>query len=49
MMTMDSATLLPSLNLFTLVAVLVILVLAFLYFLRRRRNREAASRTLLDK
>ena len=46
---MDSATLLPSLNLFTLVAVLVILIGGFMYFLRRRKNRDAAARALLDK
>lgn len=46
---MDSAAILPSLNLFTLVAVLVILIGSFVYFLRKRKNREAASRALLDK
>ncbi|MBV9077160.1 MAG: LPXTG cell wall anchor domain-containing protein [Methylobacteriaceae bacterium] len=43
---MDNATLLPSLNLFTLIAVLVLLVLSFAYFLRKRRNRQAASHAL---
>jgi LPXTG-motif cell wall-anchored protein len=46
---MDSGTLLSSLNLFTLIAVLLILIGSFAFFLRRRRNREAASRALLDK
>ena len=43
---MDSATLLPSLSLMTLVAVLLILIGSFVYFLRRRRNRDAASHAL---
>ena len=43
---MDSATLLPSLSLVTIVAVLVVLVGSFAYFLRKRRNRDAASRAL---
>ena len=43
---MDTASLLPSLNLFTLVAVLLVLIGSFAYFLRRRRNRDAASTAL---
>lgn len=43
---MDSTTLLPSLSLMTLVVVLLILIGSFAYFLRRRRNRDAASRAL---
>lgn len=37
---MDTQTTLGSLNLFTLVAVLVIVVGGFLWFLRKRSNRE---------
>lgn len=43
---MDGNTLLPSLSLMTIAAVLVILVVMFGYFLRRRRNRDAATRAL---
>lgn len=43
---MDSATLLPSLSLMTLVVVLLVLIGSFLYFLRRRSNRAAASHAL---
>lgn len=46
---MDSFTLLSSLNLMTLVGFLILLIVAFGFFLRRRKNREAASRVLLDK
>lgn len=42
----DNTAFLSSLNLFTLVAVLVVLIGAFAYFLRRRRNRIAASHVL---
>lgn len=43
---MDTSSLLPSLSLMTLVAVLVILIGMFAYFLRKRRNRDAASHAL---
>lgn len=43
---MDNTNLLSGLSLFTMVAVLVILIGAFVYFLRRRKNREAASNVL---
>lgn len=43
---MDNATLLPSLNLVTLISVLALLIGSFVYFLRKRRNREAAARAL---
>ena len=39
----DNTALLSGLNLFTLVAVLLILIASFAYFLRKRRNRIAAS------
>lgn len=42
----DNTALLSSLNLFTLVAVLLILIGSFVYFLRKRRNRAAASHVL---
>lgn len=37
---MDTQTTLGSLNLFTLVAVLVVVIGGFLWFLRKRSNRE---------
>lgn len=37
---MDTQTTLGSLNLFTLITVLVIVVAGFLWFLRKRSNRE---------
>lgn len=43
---MDTGSLVSSLNLFTLIAVLLVLIGSFAYFLRRRRNREAASNAL---
>lgn len=43
---MDNATLLPSLSLVTLLAVLAALVGYMVYFLRKRRNRAAASHAL---
>ena len=42
----DNTALLSSLNLFTLVAVLLILIGAFAYFLRKRKNRIATSHAL---
>lgn len=42
----DNTALLSSLNLFTLVAVLLILIGTFAYFLRKRKNRVAASHAL---
>ncbi|WP_375462103.1 hypothetical protein [uncultured Enterovirga sp.] len=39
----DNTALLSGLNLFTLIAVLLVLIGAFAYFLRSRRNRVAAS------
>ena len=43
---MDSSTLLPSLSLMTLIGILLILIIAFGFFLRSRRNRAAATRAL---
>ena len=43
---MDTSSLLPSLSLLTLVAVLLLLIGSFVYFLRKRRNRAAASHAL---
>lgn len=43
---MNNESLLSSLNLFTLVGVLLVLIAAFAYFLRSRRNRAATSRAL---
>lgn len=43
---MDNTALLSGLNLFTLVAVLLILIAAFVFFLRRKKNRVAASHAL---
>ncbi len=43
---MDNTPLLSGLNLFTLIAVLVILIGSFMYFLRHRKNRVAASHAL---
>lgn len=43
---MDNTSLLSGLSLFTLVAVLLVLVGSFMYFLRSRRNRQAASHVL---
>jgi hypothetical protein len=43
---MDNTALLSGLNLFTLVSVLLIAVGSFVYFLRKRKNREAASHAL---
>ena len=43
---MNNETLLSSLNLFTLVGVLIVLVAIFAYFLRSRRNRDATSKAL---
>ena len=42
----DNTALLSGLNLFTLIAVLVILIGSFVYFLRKRKNRVAASHAL---
>lgn len=42
----DNTALLSSLNLFTLIAVLLVLIGSFAYFLRKRRNRVAASHAL---
>ena len=44
--TLPTNTAIPSLMLFTLVAALAVAVGAFLYFLRKRSNRAAASRAL---
>ena len=41
---MQTNELLPSLNLMTLIAVLLIAIVAFALFLRKRRNRNAAVR-----
>ncbi len=41
---MQTENLLPSLNLMTLVAVLLVAIIAFAMFLRKRRNRNAATR-----
>lgn len=43
---MDTSSLLPSLSLITLLAVLLLLIGSFVYFLRKRRNRDAASHAL---
>lgn len=43
---MDNTPLLSGLSLFTLIAVVVILIAAFVYFLRSRRNRIATSHAL---
>lgn len=43
---MDNTSLLSGLSLFTLLAVLAVLIGGFLYFLRSRRNRVAASHAL---
>ena len=43
---MDNTPLLSGLSLFTLIAVVAILIVAFLYFLRSRRNRIATSHAL---
>ena len=43
---MENTSLLSSLSLMTLVAFLIVIVAAFAYFLRRRRNRDAASHAL---
>lgn len=42
----DNTALLGGLSLFTLIAFLLILIGAFAYFLRKRRNRVAASHAL---
>lgn len=42
----DNTSLLSGLSLFTLVAVLLVLIASFAYFLRSRRNRIAASHVL---
>lgn len=42
----DNTALLSGLSLFTLVAVLLVLIGSFVYFLRKRRNRVAASHAL---
>jgi LPXTG-motif cell wall-anchored protein len=42
----DNTALLSSLNLFTLVTVLLLLIGSFVYFLRKRRNRAATSHAL---
>lgn len=42
----DNTALLSGLNLFTLIAVLLVLIGAFAYFLRKRRNRVATSHVL---
>lgn len=42
----DNTALLSGLNLFTLIAVLLVLIGSFAYFLRKRRNRIAASHVL---
>jgi LPXTG-motif cell wall-anchored protein len=38
---MDQAELLPSLNLMTLIGVVVVALIAFLLFMRKRSNRQA--------
>jgi LPXTG-motif cell wall-anchored protein len=38
---MDRSELLPSLNLMTLIGVLLIAIVAFLLFMRKRSNRQA--------
>ena len=43
---MDNTSLLSGLSLFTIIAVLVVLIAIFAYFLRKRRNRDAASHAL---
>lgn len=43
---MDNTPLLSGLSLFTLAIVLVALIAAFVYFLRSRKNRVAASHAL---
>ena len=43
---MDTSSLLPGLSLFTLIAVLFCLIGSFAYFLRKRKNRIAASTAL---
>ena len=43
---MDNTPLLSGLSLFTLIAVLAVLIGTFVYFLRSRRNRVAASHAL---
>lgn len=43
---MENTTLLSGLSLFTLIAGLVFLIVVFLFFLRSRRNRVAASHAL---
>lgn len=43
---MDNTSLLSGLSLFTLVAVLALLIGYMIYFLRKRRNRVAASHAL---
>jgi LPXTG-motif cell wall-anchored protein len=45
---MDVNTLIPSLALVTLGGVAAAAIGAMIYFLRRRRNREAASRALTE-
>jgi LPXTG-motif cell wall-anchored protein len=42
----DNTALLSSLNLFTLITVLLLLIGSFVYFLRKRRNRAATSHAL---
>ena len=42
----DTSSLLPFLSLITLLAVLLLLIGSFVYFLRKRRNRAAASHAL---
>ena len=42
----DNTALLSGLNLFTLVSVLLVLIGGFAYFLRKRRNRDAAATVL---
>lgn len=43
---MDNTSLLSGLSLFTLVAALLCVVALFIYFLRKRKNRDAASHAL---
>ena len=43
---MDNTALLSSLNLFTLITVLVVLIGAYAYFLRKRKNRIATAHAL---
>lgn len=43
---MENTSLLSGLSLFTLIAALACVIALFVYFLRKRKNREAASHAL---